>query len=558
MINPHEQSVFALLSNPGRLVFGVWEFGVSWLFTRRWLGLLYVAVPVLGLTVLLVTASFGRLGDREKLLLSYWERIEEELGTDALQIGSNAPAQAKSDNSELNESGVPEEAPAGDEQATDESKQAASDGAKKMSDFSDLLLQRVLQLDTSNLRATYWVARHFGAQGRLGQARWMMRRIASDTTRGFAPAHAWLAQDHIVQFKQGVVALNDRQLGHDLEHSINWSGVHPLLLTTYAELLLKAGRVGDSIRIFQAATEREPMLRLQYANFVKSIKNADGTPNATGAKAFEEIANTLRDEVQTKVADKTAGGDEVAAVAQVALLEKNWRQAIAIAERAMTLGEPSLFVRRTLSDAYLAKYVETADLAKRKFDLVTLDAALKADGTNQRVTEEVAKLLAMGAEATPELTTILEEKLASGQANAVTHLFIGNQKMLSDRMQEAVGHFEVAMRLAPASPVVLNNFALASTRLNPQDPEVLKRAEQCMELALRVAEPILRAELHDSLGEIRATAGDSAGAIASFEDSIRLNGQGRTKTRRKLIEAYRANGLENMAVAQERIIAQGE
>jgi cytochrome c-type biogenesis protein CcmH/NrfG len=114
------------------------------------------------------------------------------------------------------------------------------------------------------------------------------------------------------------------------------------------------------------------------------------------------------------------------------------------------------------------------------------------------------------------------------------------------------------MRLAPASPVVLNNFALASTRLKPKNPEVLQRAEQCMQLALRVAEPKLHSELYDSLGEIRATAGDVAGAIASFEDSIRLNGKGRTKTRRKLIEAYRANGMENMAVAQERIIAQGE
>jgi len=558
MIHPHEHSVLALLANPGRLIFGGWEFGVSWLFTRRWISLLYVAIPCFVLAALWGTALVGHLGDRERLLMSYWERIDEALGADAMEIRSNADADAQTDDSEVNESDSPSSSRSGGERASEQSVAMAGDDSNKISDFSDLLLQRVLQLDKSNLRATYWVARHLGSQGRVGQARWMMRRIASDKTRGFAPAHAWLAQDHIAQFKQGVVPLNDRQLGHDLEHSVNWSGIHPLLLTTYAELLLKSGRVGDSIRIFQAATEREPLLRLQFANFAKSLKNADGTPNPVGVKAFEEIAKKLRDEVKTKVADKTAGGDEVAAIAQLALLEANWRQAIAIAERAMTLGEPSLFVRRTLSDAYLAKYVDTADLTQRKFDLVTLDAALKADGTNQRVTEEVAKLISMGATATPELTAILEEKLASGQANAVTHLFIGNQKMLSDRLQEAVGHFEVAMRLAPASPVVLNNFALALTRFKPNDPEALKHAEQCMELALRVAEPKLRAELYDSLGEIRATAGDSAGAIASFEDSIRLNGQGRTKTRRKLIDAYRVKGMENMAVAQERIIAQGE
>ena len=163
----------------------------------------------------------------------------------------------------------------------------------------------------------------------------------------------------------------------------------------------------------------------------------------------------------------------------------------------------------------------------------------------------------MGEEASPELTAILEEKLASGQANAVTHLFIGNQKMLSDRLQEAVGHFEVAMRLAPMSPVILNNYALASTRYKPNDPEVLKRAEVCMQNALRLSDPKLRAELMDSLGEIRMTAGDVTGAIASFEDSIKLGGKVRTETRRKLIKAYRANGMENMAVAQEREIAQG-
>ncbi len=551
MINPHEQSIFALISNPGRLVFGVWEFGISWLFSRRWSAIAFVLIPLAALLFVVLGAAYGNYRDREQMLLGYWERIEKELGSEALEIGESRP-KSSNDGSATNE----DQEKNSTEDVKAESATEAKD-TKDLSEFSDLLLQRVLALDTSNLRANYWVARHLGTQGRLGQSRWMMRKIASDKTRGFAPAHAWLAQDHIVQYKQGVVELNENQLRHDLEIATRWSGAHPLLMTTYAELLLKSGKVGDALRVYELAVQREPLLSLQFASFAKSIKNADGTPNAIAMKTFDEVAQRMHNEAKDKIAAKTATGDEVAAIAQLALLGDDWQKAITIAERAFSFGQPTAFVRRTLSDAHLLKYVSTADLSARKFDLVALDAALKADGSNQRVTEEVARLISMGESASPELTAILEEKLASGQANAVTHLFIGNQKMVSDRLQEAVGHFEVAMRLAPTSPVILNNFALATTRFKPNDPEVLKRAEICMQNALRFSDPKLRAELLDSLGEIRMTAGDLAGAIASFEDSIKLGGQVRTSTRRKLIKAYRANGMESMAVAQEREIAQG-
>src|SRR5690606_19852690 len=151
----------------------------------------------------------------------------------------------------------------------------------------------------------------------------------------------------------------------------------------------------------------------------------------------------------------------------------------------------------------LVQYSKTAGQNPK---LELLDLALKADSTNPRVTEEIAKLLALGKKASPELMASLEENLTNGDATAVTHLMVGNRRVMDSKLAEAVGHFEIASRMAPGAPPILNNLALALTRNSPEDPEVLKRAEMLMMRALHVAGP--SAELFDSLGEIRATAGN--------------------------------------------------
>ncbi len=78
-----------------------------------------------------------------------------------------------------------------------ESPELALTGDEALSPVASMLLLKILQLEISDVRATYLVGVVMSKQGRLGHARQIMRRVAPIGSIGFPPAHAWLAADRI-------------------------------------------------------------------------------------------------------------------------------------------------------------------------------------------------------------------------------------------------------------------------------------------------------------------------------------------------------------------------
>ncbi len=509
--NPYLHRIYELFGNPGRLILGLWEYFLSWLFSRQWLGMLAFCFPLVGLLCVLTTAAIGRYRSPELLLERYWGLVDAD--TRQFDSSSNSPTMPEQD--------------------------------QAISDFSQALLQRIMALDTSNLRATYLVARQLGAKGRYGQARWMMRSIAGEKAKGFPPAHAWLAQDRLTRVGLHSPA-DQRLLIHDLEVAATWPNVSPLLNSILADVLVGERRVGEALQILEQTAAREPALWIKLARVALDQQRT---------QAYEDAAAQVRQRLLPKLEAQEASAEEMAQLAQLLLFEEKLDEAIQLANRACRQDASSEIARRTLSEALRMKFTKTADPDQRKFDLDLLDAAIKADGTNPKVTEEIAKLIAMGQKANLELTQALEDKLAKGEATTLTHILLANRHLLDGKMTEAIGHLEIALRLAPNSPVILNNLALAKVRQSPGDPKTLQIAEAMLTRGLQISGP--NAELYDSLGEIRATAGNHVGAVESLEAAIGVDGN-RPSTRRKLAVEYRAVGLHDMAAIQEQLADQKE
>lgn len=503
-----------ILFSPGRLIFGGWEFFLAWIGTRRWLLAFAVGLlPIGGLLFMFIAPTVAGFRSQESSLENYWALVEAEL------------SRVNPENAENNPQSLLQ--------------------ADQVTPYAEVLLQRVMQLDQSNNRANYLVASQLSNAGRVGQARMLMRQIASDTAPGFPAAHAWLAVDRVTRL--GVNSQAEKNtLIHDLENGARWKGLSVTMRALLADLLVSEGRSVEALSVLESATAENPRLWIKFAAVANASKRTED---------FERAAAKTRERVNPLLAAKTAEALDFADLANLALLEQEYDAVIEFSNRGLRLKADDPALKRLLSEAYRLQYVAASNFDRKTFSLELLDAALKADGSNPGVTQEIAKIIGLGEEVSEELDNALKEKLAAGQATALTHVLLARRRIVDNQLSEAIGHLQIALQISPASPIIMNNLGLAIARDTPDDPEKLATAERLLETALRISGP--DAELHDSLGEIRMTAGKTVEAIESLEAALGLDNT-RLNTRRKLATAYRKVGLDEIAEIQEAYISERE
>ncbi len=500
-----------MLTNPFRTSQGFIEYCLAWMFTRQWSALLGF------LPVLLILFSLGGLTlygwsvDRNTLVKRYSKWSEEELSEDKVPTTTNA-------NELMKMEGV--------------------------SQFGEVLLQRVLHLEKSDTRSRYLVALQMGNRGRRGQARQLMRQLAPERNSGFAPAHAWLAIDRVLQ---GPIRDNASKLLllNDLEVAATWTGTGTKLREILASLLESEGRVGDAIKVLQAAAENDsgawiPLVEVATRN---------------GRKQPADDASTKAKAIFTqRTAETTATVTDFINLARLWALEQNMDEAIRQTRLGLSRFPDDRNLKLVLSECFRVKFLMTFRETESgiQCNLEYLDEALKADPTNPIVSEEVAKLMARGGNVSPTLKLAMEKQLADGKSTTMTHLMLATHWLKKNDFATAIPHLEVADRKSPNAPVVLNNLALALIRVSPSNSQV---ARELIDRALRITGP--NAEMLDSQGEIRMSAGDYVGAVASFESAIGLDGK-RINSRKRLMEAYEKAGLKDMISVQAQKIREIE
>ncbi len=156
----------------------------------------------------------------------------------------------------------------------------------------------------------------------------------------------------------------------------------------------------------------------------------------------------------------------------------------------------------------------------------------------------------MGVNASAELKAVMEQQLAEGKATALAHLILANQCIKAGRLIDSIPHLELTLKSAPNHPVALNNLSLA---LALTDASKVPRSEELIAKAISVDGR--NPELYDSQGQIRIIAGRPLDAVESLEKAISIDPK-RLNTRELMVKAYREAGLEDLAKAQEKSLAQ--
>ena len=504
----HQSPLLDMFSNPFRTAQGFIEYFLAWLFTRPWRAVLGFLPVVLLLTATVGLAFYGWSIDDRKLVSRYVQWSDAELNSAEPNV-TEASATAES---------------------------SALMKVETVSTYGELLLRRILQLEKSDSRSRYLVALQIGSRGRRGQARQIMRQLAPSDSEGFAPAHAWLAIDRLLQ---GAIsdAASRAALMHDLRLAATWSGTGAQLRVLLAELLEKEGRVGEAIKTLQSAAESDSSAWVPLV--AVSLRNGRKQPAQDASTKAKSIFMARINQHQATVLDYIN-------LARLWILESKYDEAIKQVGLGLKQFPDERNLRLVLSECYRVKFLSTYKETSTgiECDIGLLDEALKADPSNPAVSEEVAKLLARGGNASQSLMKALDGQLTEGKATTMTHLMLATRSLKSDNFQAAVPHLEVALRNAPNAPVVLNNLALALVRVSPANAA---RARELIDRALRVGGP--NAEMLDSQGEIRMVAKDFVGAVESFESAIGLDGS-RIGSRKRLVEAYDKAGLKDMIPIQ--------
>ena len=517
------------LINPFFLFQGLSEAAISWLFTRPWkrLCLLLPGIAVVALVVGLIVV--GSQIDRQTLRQRYARWAEEEskqLNATTADKGTDGPDQSTG------------EADGNLAKQTPIDKQLFQ--PDKTSAYGDILFRRLMRLDDEDPRTKYAVALQLARSGRKTQARQMMKEVAPAGTRGFAPAHAWLAVDLLSRGK--LDAAERRQLMQHLRETVNWERVSGHLLMLYANLLAEDGKRPDALAVMEKAAQKQPELLVNLAVMAKQF-NAPKIANESSSRA-----KTL---LQQKLKSGTETIDDIIELVKVQLIDDELNAALATGRVGLAKDPGNEELKYLCSQALRLMYRQSIRKTDEgtEINLSLLDAAIKEFPSNPYLAEDIALLSDLGAEASKELKAALEEQLAKGQATAVAHLMLANQEIKAGRLKQSLPHLEQSLKLAPSHPVTLNNLALV---LALTDAKQLQRAEDLADKAVSIAPN--NAEFHDTQGEIRLIADRPLDAIESLEKAIGLDPE-RRRTHELLAKAYRIAGSEDMAAVHEKFLA---
>lgn len=496
-----------MVSDPFKTAQGVIEYALAWAYTRQWSAFVGLAPVLLLVLALCGLTIYGWSIPKSTLVTRYAKWSDGELIEDRAKLDSALTPEA----SQLME-------------------------VEGVSKFGELLLNRLLQLEKSDTRTRYLAALQIANRGRRGQARQLMRQIAPERASGFAPAHAWLSIDRILQGPTRDNASKEI-LFNDLEVAVTWPGTGTRLREIFASMLEREGRIGDAIQILQATAE------IDAGAWINVVEVANKHGRTLPAEEASQKAKAI---FSKRITEQTATELDYINLARLCALEQNPDEAINQTLRGLKQFPESRNLRLVLSECYRVKFLTTLRETESgiQCNMEFLDEALKADPTNPAVSEEVAKLMARGGNVSTELKLAMEKQLADGKSTTMTHLMLATHWLKKNDFEAAIPHLQVANRKSPNAPVVLNNLALSLLRVSTGN---VQTAKELIDRALKISGP--HAELLDSQGEIRMAGGDYVGAVASFESAIELDGR-RINTRKRLIEAYEKAGLKDLIGVQ--------
>ncbi len=384
--------------------------------------------------------------------------------------------------------------------------------ARGESQTADLWLEKAAQLNPNEPRYVLSQALLADEEGRRDEARQMMRRIAPSDGSGPPAAHFWLAQDLIRQSLPLSPELA-RTLDHHLQQSLRDESLAAESHALLGQLCLIRENRADAIAHFKRAVREKPACHLSLAVLYNEQNQRDKAVDSArkAAAYYAELSATEPENAQHRLR-----------WAQSELLAANYTRAVEILEEALArVDDPQPF-HDLLVAACLAWLDEVRQSSPNRLDkqLDILNIAYRYNPNHPDLLALIANLTMQNRDDadSPQVAGLrdaLQLALATGTAPPLVHLIVGTRALEAGDTEDAVMHLELAYKLNPDSPSILNNLAWALAHRNP--PE-LDRALPLAEAAIDLVD---HPSFHGTRAVILAAVGRSGDAIAELETILR-------------------------------------
>jgi tetratricopeptide (TPR) repeat protein len=503
----------------------------GWFYSRKWLGLgvgaFAIAIPL----VLIGLFGFAEYGNYGKGVQTLVDASLQLCSTERLQELSSKKIEADF----CKALGL---AP----QKNQEPKQ--EELSKSDLRYLELLTRRILEGEPDSQLAHYRLGLVYTLQDQSEKAISHLQELASGRFGAMPSANDWIAKDQIVRRAKGESIELDEVI-KNIQKARAWPKVDHRLLVGLASLLAGQGKSQDAVDVLKQAVSLQPELIVELTRLYQSIGHEDFLETAKSAEEFflKRIGIPSEQEVDRM------------SVAEVRVLLGQLEQAEAILLEGFERGIGGERMRLQLSEIqfriYLAS-IKKLDSGEFSADLSLLEKAAATDPSNPNISSGVARLIALKIQPTAELLNTLKQQIKSGTTSVAAHLSLGEGYFGIGRVKDAQEHWELALKGDPNSVVGLNNLALSLAQMQPPN------LERAMELAARAhAIAPQNPSVLDTFGEILLIADRPKEAVNKLELAIRYDNE-RIGTRKKLVTAYQAAGLNDMANAQSAVIEQIE
>lgn len=421
-----------------------------------------------------------------------------------------------------------------------------SQGGSELTEFNlryaDLLARRIISIEPGNALGHYRLALLKSVTGERQLASESMHALANGKYGLFPQANAWVASE-MIDAKERGENIDLQALGSYLGIAVDWTDVPVRLLQVYSNLLEQNNYTAEAVNVIKTAAQRVPEMNLELARLYSRLKSEDALRETS--YRVEEVFGTRLNEGKDRDVDRLA-------IAEVRLLTGKHNQAIAILEEGIALSNntrPQL--SRGLSTLYanlFEKSIKLDDNGKLRADMTLLEAAAQADPNDPLISEQITKLLKHGVAPSKNVLRILSKQIEAGVTTASAHNLLAEGFLAKGNEREAIKNWEIALKKSPNDVFACNNLAHAACKKDPPD---IPRALELIERASKYAPE--NEEVLDTYGEVLLKADRPKEAVNKLEKALRINPL-RLGTRKRLVEAYEAAGLSEMAKAQQQML----
>ena len=523
---------FKFFHSPIGVMGGLLDAVRGWKFSRSWLSIWLNLPLAVALASVYVVFGISQYTSKEGQIQRFLAESESRCSTVSLETVCN----------ELRKKDFYKSLEIDTSEADNPSTITISELAKK---YAELLSKRIIEIEAGNQSARYRLGMIHFLNGEREAADNEMLKLAEGKYGMCPQANAWIAKKMVssaTMHNENIV----NALTPHLEKAMSWKNVDYRLILLYSVLAEQKGDLEKAILLAKKAVAVQPDSNVQLARLYE---------RAGREESLRECAYSIEEHFGKRLKTPSEKDSDRLAVAEARKLTGRLDEAAAVLSEGLVINEARPKLRRALSEIELLQYSKSVSRepgGRFTADLALLEKAAQTDPNNPNISLEIAKLQPMRIDPTKNLKDVLKNQIRQGITNVAAYTVLAEAFYRSGYMKDAIQFWEFALRKEPKNVVVMNNLALVLAKSNPEN---LTRSIDLLNLAnsLSPADP----EILDSLGQVLMQAKRYKEAINKFEAAIGLD-KTRVSTREKVIEAYKAIGMEDMAKAQQKFLNKGK